>query len=396
MLSLPSAEAYRRHLLEDILPFWMRHAIDRRHGGLFTCLRDDGALISRDKYVWSQGRAVWTFAAAYNHVERNEEFLDVAERAAEFLLRHGRDAVGRYCYRLGESGEMKEGPTSIYSDCFAAYGLAELFRATGREDCLAEALRIMGQTSVRIRHPDFNDLAPYSRPPGVAKVHGVAMIVLETAQEVARNAPENETLRQLCADALAQILRDHVRWDEGCVLEHLAADGRPVDSPAGRAINPGHAIESMWFVIHHSLRSGDHALARRACEVIRWHLEKGWDAECGGLFLAIDAGGEMCWWPHAEKKIWWPHTEAIYALHLARALTGASWCAEWLEKILRYSLEKFPDPVHGEWRQRLDREGRPISEVVALPVKDPFHLPRMLIRTWQLLENPPPLLATAD
>ena len=38
-------------------------------------------------------------------------------------------------------------------------------------------------------------------------------------------------------------------------------------------------------------------------------------------------------------------------------------------------------------RQRLDREGRKIHEVIALPVKDPFHLPRALILAVESLER---------
>jgi N-acylglucosamine 2-epimerase len=44
-------------------------------------------------------------------------------------------------------------------------------------------------------------------------------------------------------------------------------------------------------------------------------------------------------------------------------------------------------PETGEWRQRLDRRGDPISTVVALPVKDPFHLPRAAILAVQLLDR---------
>jgi len=42
---------------------------------------------------------------------------------------------------------------------------------------------------------------------------------------------------------------------------------------------------------------------------------------------------------------------------------------------------------HGEWTQRLDRQGRPFSETVALPVKDPFHLPRALIYCVNALQR---------
>ena len=150
---------------------------------------------------------------------------------------------------------------------------------------------------------------------------------------------------------------------------------------------PGHAIESMWFVMHHALSRNDRKTIRDAAEVIRWHLEKGWDKEYGGLFLGVDADGHPPFMPHSDRKLWWPHTEALYALLLARELTGERWCEEWYDRVHEWSFHHFAMPDVGEWRQRLDRKGKPITDVVALPVKDPFHLPRALILGIQLLRG---------
>jgi N-acylglucosamine 2-epimerase len=43
------------------------------------------------------------------------------------------------------------------------------------------------------------------------------------------------------------------------------------------------------------------------------------------------------------------------------------------------SFKHYPVPEHGEWTQKLDRQFRKITDVVALPVKDPFHLPRAIM-----------------
>ena len=56
-------------------------------------------------------------------------------------------------------------------------------------------------------------------------------------------------------------------------------------------------------------------------------------------------------------------------------------------KIHDYAFAKFPVPRHGEWTQRLDRAGRPATTLVALPVKDPFHLPRSLIYSIEALNR---------
>ena len=57
-----------QHLLDDVMPFWVRHSIDWQNGGMWTCLADDGSILSRDKYVWSNARALWTWSALVNRI----------------------------------------------------------------------------------------------------------------------------------------------------------------------------------------------------------------------------------------------------------------------------------------------------------------------------------------
>ena len=65
----------RSELLDRTVPFWTRHAVDWEHGGLCSCLSDDGNVLSRDKYMWSQLRAIGTFSALYNKVEQKREWI---------------------------------------------------------------------------------------------------------------------------------------------------------------------------------------------------------------------------------------------------------------------------------------------------------------------------------
>ena len=60
---------------------------------------------------------------------------------------------------------------------------------------------------------------------------------------------------------------------------------------------------------------------------------------------------------------------------------------EWFERVHKYAFAHFPVPVYGEWIQNLDRQGIPLTEPVALPVKDPFHLARALINSVGVLEG---------
>jgi len=378
-------EQYRSLLLDGVVPFWLKHGIDWEQGGVLSCMREDGSPISGDKFMWSQARSVWTFAALYNRVEKRPEFLRVAENSVRFLLEHGRDDQGRWVYHTDRAGQVIEGATSIYTDCLAVYGLSEYYRAVRDADILSVALATFSRVRQRIEEPDFTETAPYPLPPGW-KNHGVPMIMTETTGELAQTTGDG--VLAALADSYAARVMDHfVRPERKILLEFLTDTYKELPPNAGTFVMPGHAIESMWFVLHRAMSRGDQELVRRATEVIRWHLEKGWDQESGGIFLGIDAEGHEPFLPHADKKLWWPHTEALYALLLAHQLTGEEWCARWYDKVHEWSFSHFPMPEVGEWRQRLTREGKPTTEVIALPVKDPFHLPRTAILILQLLKK---------
>ena len=70
---------YRSVLTENILPFWLKTAIDYENGGIFTQLDKKGVVYGTDKSVWFQGRALWSFMKAYNVIEKNPEYLNAAE-----------------------------------------------------------------------------------------------------------------------------------------------------------------------------------------------------------------------------------------------------------------------------------------------------------------------------
>jgi N-acylglucosamine 2-epimerase len=178
------------------------------------------------------------------------------------------------------------------------------------------------------------------------------------------------------------------RKDRKILVEYVTTDGRLMDSPAGRAMVPGHAIESMWFMIHIYRHFENKERIEQAVETIRWALEKGWDEEYGGVYLGIDIEGRQPpYWKNAEKKIWWVFSEALYALLLGYEQVKQPWCLQWYARIHDWAFSHFPDKEHGEWTQRLDRRGNKISDVIALPVKDPFHLPRALIMCIDVLRR---------
>lgn len=377
-------ETFRDLLLNNVVPFWQRYGIDWQEGGVLTCIGDDGSLLSTDKFIWSQARSVWTFSALYNRVDQCGEFLRVADNSVRFLMSHGRDSAGRWVYHTDRAGNVLEGATSIYSDCFVVYGLSEYFRSCQDQETLAIARETFERIRRRIEEPDFQETAPYLLPLGWRN-HGIPMIMAEVSSELAQTTGDSSL--EAVADDYVQRIMDHfVRPGRKAVFEFLTRDYNELPAPAGTFVMPGHAIECMWFVMQIAARRGNRELIQRAAEVMLWHLEFGWDTEYGGILLSLDFEGHRPYLPHSEMKVWWPHTEAMYGTLLAFHLTGRMDFLDWFEKVSQWAWEHFPVPT-GEWRQRLARDGKPSAEVVALPVKDPFHLPRSAILILQLLDK---------
>jgi N-acylglucosamine 2-epimerase len=376
---------YQELLLDGIVPFWSRYGVDAEYGGVLSCMDEQGGRISDDKYIWSQARWLWTCAALYNRVEPRPEFLKWARSTIDFLLRHGRDERGRWAYHTTREGKIIEGATSIYSDCFVVYGLSEYCRAVPDAGLLALAREIFAKIQKRVESPEFSETAPYKLPPN-RRCHGVPMILTEVAGELARTSGDAH-IAAAADDYAGRVMNHFVRPARQCLLEFLDFNYQEVPAPEGTFVMPGHAIESMWFQMHRARERNDRSRICAAAEVMRWHLEKGWDKEYGGIFLGMDAEGNTPFLPNSETKIWWPHTEALYALLLAQELTGESWCETWFHQVYEWSLSHFSMPETGEWRQRLDRKGTPMTKVIALPVKDPFHLPRALILSLELLKK---------
>jgi N-acylglucosamine 2-epimerase len=378
-------DQYRRLLCDGIVPFWLHHGVDREYGGVLSCMREDGSPISSDKYTWSQARFVWTLSALYNRIEPRPEFLMRARETIDFLLSHARDDQGRFAFCTSREGRILEGPTSIYSDCFVVYGVSEYCRAAADPELLNTARAVFERVQRRVEEPDFQETAPYKLPLG-HRPHAIPMILTEVASELAQTTGDT-AIEQAADDYAARVMNHFVRPRRKLLVEFLTSDYEELPPPEGTVVMPGHAIESMWFQLHLARRRGNEKMIQQAAEVIRWHLEAGWDREFGGIFLAIDAKGNVPRLANAEKKIWWPHVEALYGLLLAHNLTGQSWCEEWYQRVHEWSFKHFLMPSGDEWYQRLDRRGVPITDLIGLPVKDPFHLPRGIILILELLRQ---------
>ncbi len=379
------AASYRDGLLQDVLPFWLEHGLDWEFGGYTTCLAADGSLVDTDKSVWHQGRFAWLLSKLFNTVERNRHWLEAAKLGIDFLDRHCFDpADGRMWFQVARDGTPIRKRRYAYSESFAAIAYAQFAKASGDEQYRRKAVAAFERFVDHNLNPPANcrKLEPGRTLHGL----GFPMIALATAQEL-REAIAYEQADDWIDRSLGIIRDKHIHEELQVVLESVGPDGVLVDHFDGRTLNPGHAIEAAWFIMWEGQHRADRELIQLGANMLRWMWKRGWDSEYGGLnyFVDLHGGAVQEYWH--DMKFWWPHNEAIIATLLAYLLTGEQEFRRWHGQVHRWSYDHFPDPEHGEWFGYLHRDGTLSSNLKGNLWKGPFHLPRMQLVCWQLLEQ---------
>ena len=377
-------EIYRRELFDSVVPFWLSHSLDRKHGGQFNSLDRDGSVFDTDKSMWLQGRALWMFAKLYNEVERRPEWLDAARHIYDFVMRCGFDSDGRMFFAVTADGRPLRKRRYLFTETFAVIGLAEYARAAGDETALQRAIDTYRLVVDCLREPGRLEPKVYPETRR-AKSHNVSMIMLATTQELRLAAPPDPLYAEVADEALDQILNHFLDVEAEAVFEVLSADGTRLDTDDGRRVTPGHAMESAAFVMHEAMARGDDALIAPALQMIDFSLARGWDAEHGGLLYFVDAEGKPPTRLEWDMKLWWPHAEALYALLLAYHVSGDSKYASWFERMHEWTFARFPDPDYGGWYGYLRRDGSLSTPLKGGMWKGFFHTPRALWLCWRLL-----------
>jgi N-acylglucosamine 2-epimerase len=379
------AQQYRTTLLDDVVPFWLRHSPDKEYGGFLNCLARDGSVYNTDKAMWIQCRAVWTFSKLYNEVEQRPEWLNAARRGYEFIQRHGFDADGRMFFVVTRDGRPLRKSRYLFTETFGAIACAEYSKASGDQQALQKSKEIYRLIIDLHRNP--GRLTPKVIPETrTTKAHAMPMILLATTQEL-RKVDDDPLYKEVVDQSLHSVLHHFMKPERKALFETVGPNGESIDSPEGRCINPGHAIETSWFMMHEALHRKDNSLLRSALDVLKWSLDWGWDKKHGGILYFVDAEGKPTEQLEWDMKLWWPHTEALYALLLAHHITGDSFYEEWYEKVHAWAFGHFPDPQHGEWFGYLHRDGSVSSELKGSMWKGPFHLPRALLYGWKVLDE---------
>lgn len=379
------AVSYRQEFTENIMPFWMKYGLDRKHGGVYTCVDREGRLMDTTKSVWFQGRFGYIAASAYNNIEQNPDWLAASKSCIDFMEAYCFDTDGHMYFEVAEDGKPLRKRRYVFSECFAAIAMSEYAIASGDKSYAEKALELFKRIQKFLSTPGF--LEPKYLPTVQARGHSITMILINTASRIRAAIPDPILNRQI-DDSLAAIQHYFIHPEFKALLEMVGPNGEFIDTCNGRVINPGHCIETAWFILEEAkYRNWDKDLVKTALQILDWSWEWGWDKEYGGIINFRDCRNFPAQDYSQDMKFWWPQTEAIIATLYAYHATHDEKYLAMHKQISDWTYAHFPDKEYGEWYGYLHRDGTVAQPAKGNLFKGPFHIPRMMIRSYMLCEE---------
>ncbi|MDO4707292.1 MAG: AGE family epimerase/isomerase [Porphyromonadaceae bacterium] len=383
------AERYKSDLENNILPFWLKHGLDRQHGGIYTCLDREGRLMDTTKSVWFQGRAGYIFASAYNSISPKSQYLEASKSCIDFLTKHCFREDGRMYFEVMGDGTPLRLRRYVFSETFAIIAMAEYSIASGERSYAERALELFCKVQGWLTTPGALPSKYEAHVRG--RSHSIVMIMLNVAARL-RAAIADPRLDKQIADSIYELKTYFMKPEYKALLEGVGENGEFVDTINGRLINPGHCIETAWFLLDEvKYRGGDKELQEMALTILDWSWDWGWDEEYGGIINFRDCKGFPAQDYSQDMKFWWPQTESVIATLHAYSLTGDEKYLKMHREISDWTYAHFPDHKYGEWYGYLHRDGSVAQPAKGNIFKGPFHIPRMMIKSYQLCEE---ILAT--
>ena len=380
-----------KELIGNILPFWMRHTVDRDNGGFYGAVGCDLEVDKESpRAAVVNARILWTYSAACRL--HGAPYREMADWAYDYIVNKFWDAEnGGVYWMLDYRGKPLSDRKQVYAQAFAAYGLAEYFRATAKPQSLELASRLFHLIEEHSYDREWK---------GYLEACGRDWSALEDMRlsEKDLNSPKSMNTHLHVMEAYTNLLRvceDPELQAKQKELLEVTMD-RIVDNSTGHFklffdnrwnsltdhISFGHDIEGSWLILEAADVLGDAALIERArrlaVTMAQAVYNEGLDRD-GSLFYERDAAGVMT----DPNRHWWAQAEGVVGFYNAYQVSGAQRFQDAAYRIWEFIEENVVDNIHGEWHAKLKPDGTPYTAkedgdaCLVGPWKCPYHNSRV-------------------
>ena len=369
-------------LLNDILPFWLKHAIDNEHGGFVGRITNDLTVErTAEKGLILNARILWTFAKAYR-VYGVPAYLAAARRAYEYLTRNFEDSeFGGVYWMLDCEGRPTDARKRLYGQAFTVYAMAEHYHACGEQGALETALRLVEKIE-SAGHDEKRGgyFETYERDWTLAGDQRLSEVDMDEKRSMNTHLHLLEayaTLLSVHEDAKVRLqLRELIEIFLERIIDpatqHFLMFFDEEWRPRSRVISFGHDIEGSWLLVEAAEILGDAALLKRTREAALRMAQAVYEQ-------AIDSDGGLLYEGSPEgiidaDKHWWPQAEAVVGFLNAWQISGQQHFYDAAERSWAFIEKYMIDRRHGEWYWLVSRSGEPGAEKDKVgPWKCPYH-----------------------
>ena len=391
-------------LEQNILRFWLDKMLDREHDGFYGRIDGQGILHPEaEKGAILNARILWAFSAAYR-VLGNQEYLEAATRAKDYLIEHFIDKeYGGVYWSVDYLGRPLDTKKQFYAIGFAIYGLSEYARATGDREVLDYALLLYNCIEEHAFDREHNGYIE-------ACTREWGQIADMRLSELDANYPKSQNTHLHIIEPYTNLLRclKELRVQESC--DSVEASLRNlIDIFTDKILNPethhldlffemdwtrgaghlesyGHDIECSWLMHEAALVLGDAKVLAKVEPIVREVAkasEKGLRPDGSMIHEAnLDTGhvdDDLHWWVQAENVVGW------YNLYQHFGDTEA------LDRALRcwnYIKTQIIDWDNGEWFWSRHPDGtlNTVDDKAGF-WKCPYHNSRMCLEIMERSES---------
>jgi len=385
-----------RELLEDILPFWLKYAVDDEYGGFRGQIANDLTVAPRaHKGLILNARILWTFARAYK-VYRDEVYARTAHRAYDYLRRNFWDEECGGVYWMADYlGKPVDTKKRIYGQAFMVYALAEYASATRKTEPLEDVIalyRLMEESGHDAENGGYFEtyernwtLAAEQRLSEVdmdeKKSMNTHLHLLEAYANLLRIWKDDGVRGRL--KELSRIFLDHIIDPDSFHLR-MFFDEQWHDR--SDRLSFGHDIEASWLLCEAADVLGDKAI-----------LEESWKVSVkmaqATFEQALDSDGGLMYEGRGKEiidtdKQWWPQAETVVGFLNAYELTGKDYFLKASERAWEFIEKYIVDHAHGEWYWKVSRDGTPSNDKYKVDAwKCPYHNSRACFEVMERLDR---------
>ncbi len=380
------------NLVENILPFWLDNAVDP-DGGFHGAIGIDGkAIKGAERGTLTTARILWTFARAYRQYGL-EEYKKMADYAADNLINNCIDKkYGGLFWTIDDDGAIKDGTKMTYATAFGIYSLAEHFRATGNRKSLDTAISLyrtledkahdkarMGYIETFNRDYTSGDMKGVDGR-NASKTMNTHIHILEAYTCLYLAWPDEELKTNLIE--LLEILSSKLYSPE---TKHLILFCTDDWKPIGRIDSYGHDIEASWLMCETADAIGDKEIIAKvyaqAIEMTDTALAEGLNKDGIMLYERSEEGV-------SRKLSWWPQCESIVGCINAWQITGDRKYFDAAVKTWNYTKTHFVDNENGGWFKSIREDGTPGREPKGSTWNCPYHNSRLGYELLHRLAHP--------